>query len=243
MSNGDTGYDRTLEILLAYITEQLARLKQQVTELETARQALQTTLELKPRISEMIKAQVDMQPLTKEDAKNPKRVILKTIGVRNNRWLIVQSAIKLMTEAGVLSEDPTSASAEVYTILGQNAKEFVKVAPGIYWVTDDHETASPIRRSRAKTGLVAKVEPLMASHPDWKTKELCEQMQRDGWDFGDKNPIFSVGMAYANIIKRRNKVLGQPLGGAGQPATRAMRINPPTRHMGIVRSESRPNHS
>lgn len=229
MSNGGTDSDKPLEILLAYVREKLAGLKQQVAELEAAQHALQATLEYRPRIVEMIKVEAGTQRLSKEDANNPKRAILKMIGRRNNGWLVVQSAIQSMTDAGLLSEDPASASAEVYTILGQNVKEFIKVEPGIYRVTEDHEPAKPSRRSRAKTGLVAKVERLMASHPDWTTKEFCEQVTREGWDFGDKKPIFSVGMAYANIIKRRNKTLRQvplPMMGADQSPARRTHLVP-----------------
>lgn len=52
----------------------------------------------------------------------------------------------------------------------------------------------------------------MSEHPNWKASDLREELQQQAWDFGGKNPLSSVNMAYANYVKRhRKKPSQQPL--------------------------------
>lgn len=203
MNNGNGNHSNLHEILLAYIKRRKAKLKQELVELEAAEKAIETTLAYESHALERIKSEPDMRPLLPDEIRDKsQRAILHLIARRNDGWLVVQSAIKLMIDAGILTED--TASAQVYTLLRQNRDEFTQVKPGIYYLSDtQRQITEPLQKAETRIRLVDKVASLRAEHPTWKPKDVCKELLRNGWNFGDKRPIFSVTMAYAYLAKRK----------------------------------------
>lgn len=199
MNNGNANYEKLYEILLADIEKRQAKAKQELVELEAAKKAIATTSDYVRRI----RSEPDMRPLPAEAVHDKsQRVILHLIAKRNNGWLIVQSAIKLMIDAGILTED--TASAQVYTLLRQNKDEFMQVMPGIYYLSDtERQITESLQKTETRIRLVDKVASLRIEHPTWTPKEVCKELVRSGWDFGNKKPIFCVTMAYAYLAKRK----------------------------------------
>lgn len=203
MSNGNGDFAKLYEILLVDIRRRRAKLKQQLMELDEAEKAMEITYKYESRAFETIEKETNMQPLLSDDIQGKsKREVLHLIARRNNGWLIAQLGIQLMMQAGLLSED--SGSAEVYTLLGQNKDEFIRVKPGIYYLSDfEREITELLQKAETRVRLVDKVAILRAEHPTWKAKNVCQELLHSGWDFGNKTPIFAVTMSFAYLAKRK----------------------------------------
>lgn len=203
MNNGNGNHSNLHEILLAHIRRRKAKLKQELVELEAAEKAIETTLAYESHALDRIKSELDMRPLLPDETQDKsQRAILHLIARRNDGWLFVQSAIKLMIDAGILTED--TASAQVYTLLRQNRDEFTQVKPGIYYLSDtERQITESLQKTETRIRLVDKVASLRIEHPTWTPKEVCKELVRSEWDFGNKKPIFCVTMAYAYLAKRK----------------------------------------
>lgn len=220
MANGDSKFlhDAMWEHLksrIADLQRQDENIRVELSVLRELDKSFEKVAGFAQNVIEMAKRETNDQPLSKDDINNKsQREILRFIAERNHGWLVVQPAIKLMVAAGILSDE--SGSAQVYTVLKQNDDEFMQVSPGIYRlkvpIQEDVLQSQRVkpraikgRRDYQKSGLADKVDVLLQEHPDWKSKQLLQELQRQNWDFGNKTPIFSVVMAYANIMKRRRR--------------------------------------
>lgn len=207
MTNGDINYRELREALLADIGQEKAELKQRLEELEKAEQVIHANSDYERQALERTRTGMNMTPLSVEEIRDKsQRAILRLIAEHNRGWLIVAPAIKLMINARVLTED--TGSSQAYTILRQNKDEFVQVAPGIYRLSDG-KPAKDLPKREGKTGLVEAVARLRAEHPEWTPGDVCNELLRLGWNFGNKKPIFSVAMAYANIARNKKRTMRQ----------------------------------
>ena len=176
------------------------RLEKELADLEVVEQALRAADEYESAAAERIKEQWGKRSLEPEDVRDKtQREILIMLAGWNRNWLAVQHAIRLMTEAGVFPE-PTNASAQIYTFLSKS-KDFEPVTPGLYRLVAPTETKKP-SSPQARSGLVDEVAAILKDHPSWDRATVVAELERRGWGFDGKKPIFSVAIAFANLARR-----------------------------------------
>ncbi|TRZ92773.1 MAG: hypothetical protein D4R82_06425 [Dehalococcoidia bacterium] len=144
----------------------------------------------------------------------------------NSDGLIIgKETSRALTEIGYFS-DRNSADGAVYTALGKSP--FQKLDKGIYFIpTDSPEwkrlrgTNGKILDARAiaqlglkeqhKTKLMDKVESILAENPSWNRKQVSKELQKQGWDFGGKNPNLVVSGVFMKRAKDQKQISNQTL--------------------------------
>jgi len=142
-----------------------------------------------------------------------------------NGKIIGKEASKTLVELGYFS-DRNSADGAVYTALGKSP--FRKLDKGIYFIPADSPewkrlkgTNGRILDARAiaqlgykeqhKTKLMDKVESILAENPSWNRKQVSKELQKQGWDFGGKNPNLVVSGVFMKRAKDQKQTSNQTL--------------------------------
>jgi hypothetical protein len=200
-------YDsRLFDALKEDLQRRVESLRNELAKAEEERHTIESAMEYASVTLERVRQVAARLTLSSEDiGARSQREILRLLAERNGGWLVVSQAIRTMIAAGIYSSD-TNASAQVYTLLNPKQSEFVQIVPGVYRLNAEPIEAEPERSSeQSASGLVERVGAILAEHPDWSRKETTAALIRDGWDFDGKSPIFSVSMAYSNLVKREKR--------------------------------------
>ena len=56
-----------------------------------------------------------------------------------------------------------------------------------------------------------KVESILAENPSWNRKKVSKELQKQGWDFGGKNPNFVVSGVFMKRAKDQKQTSNQTL--------------------------------
>lgn len=129
--------------------------------------------------------------------------------------IIGKEASKTLVELGYFT-NRDSADGAVYTTLGK--PPFQKLDRGIYFIPTDssewkrlkgtngeilnaHTIARLGLKEQHKTKLMDKVESILAENPTWNRKQVSKELQKQGWDFGGKNPNLVVNGIFMKISK------------------------------------------
>ncbi len=112
-----------------------------------------------------------------------------------------------LVQAGMFPNSQ-KASEGVYSTLGRNANSFEKIGKGRYMVKPGAARV-PAEPVKAKAGIAPgahglrdKVAEIRAAHPTWTREQTAAELERQGWDFGGKKPVFAVGACYANMSQK-----------------------------------------
>ena len=122
--------------------------------------------------------------------------------------------------------DRRSSDGAVYTVLGR--PPFQKLDRGVYLIPANSPEWKHLRgtngnkfdaraiarlslKGRPKTGLVGKVKRMLIDYPSMDRKQVTKELQRQGWDFGGKNPISAVCAAFMRRAKDQKRALNQTL--------------------------------
>lgn len=118
--------------------------------------------------------------------------------------------------------DRKSADGGIYTILGR--PPFQKLDRGVYLIPKNSPEWNRLRRingktldiralaqlglkEQHKTGLVDKIKSMLIEYPNMNIKQATKELQRQGWDFGGKNPISAVSAAFMRRAKDQKRTL------------------------------------
>ena len=178
------------------------------------RKRVNPTAGYEQRTLDTIREEYNTRPLTQEEIHGrSQRSMLHVIAERNNAWIVVQPAIRMMIEAGILTED--SASAQVYTLL-RNDAEFQYVAPGIYRsrgeASEDESAASEVQTETNSVRLSDRVVSILREHPIWDRKRVHRELTKQGFTFGQSAVNFAYNHAEKLLAsqKRSQEVLHLP---------------------------------
>lgn len=142
--------------------------------------------------------------------------------------IVGREASKTLVEIGYFT-DRNSADGAVYTALGKSP--FQKLDKGIYLIPTDSPEWERLRgtngkilvpravvqighKEQHKTKLMDKVESILAENPSWNRRQVSKELQKQGWDFGGKNPnlvVSGVFMKRAQDQKQTSNQTLQPL--------------------------------
>ncbi len=135
-----------------------------------------------------------------------------------NGKIVGKEATKSLVELGYFS-NRNSADGAVYTALGKSP--FHRLDKGIYSVSinspewkrlktngrilDARVLAQLGLKGKHRTGLVGKVTSMLVEYPNMNIKQVTKELQRQGWDFGGKNPISAVSAAFMRRRKDQKR--------------------------------------
>lgn len=136
-----------------------------------------------------------------------------------------KDASRTLVDVGYFS-DRNAADGAIYTALGKSP--FQKFDKGIYTIPTDspewnrlrgtngnkfdaHAIARLSLKERPKTGLLGKVKRMLIEHPHMNIKQVTKELERQGWDFGGKNPISAVSAAFMRRRKDQKQAVNQTL--------------------------------
>jgi len=213
MTTPENDYTSADDAVLDDIRVRKERIQQELAEIECAENAYATWKAYVPKAIERVRQNAVALSLSQDDVRGQtQRSILYLLADRNDGWLVVDQAIRAMTEARVFTAD-TNASAQVYTLLGQKQgirPPFDRIHPGLYRCrplayVEPSQVLEERPQATKRPGLTQKVATVLAEHPSWTRRQTADELVREGWDFHEKQPIFAVGMAYAGIAKQHKR--------------------------------------
>ena len=187
------------QLLIDDLILQIDEAKDQLDLLKERLRALETAAAYHREAPQIITAQWQGRVHSDQVANRSQREILSLLAKRNRGWIVASRAILAMTNAGIYPS-ADEASPQVYTLL--RSSEFEKVFPGIYRF-NENALANPSTESAGPVSLTERIQEFQQKHPDWDATRILAELQREGWDFGDKKPMSSVTMGIANLAKRR----------------------------------------
>lgn len=214
---GITDFEREVGLLLKEIEaecEKLEAREQQVKEaLESAyqkRDTLQGALAVYRDHYRLPTSQVLVDEVLRQKlvGKTIKEMIL-TVALESQPPIFrVVDMNRKLVQAGMF-KDEVAARDSVYSTLGRNTKTFIKLSKGQYMVNPERVVVAQVsfadqqgNGNQGEDSLRKRVVAILRDHPDWSRRQTVEELQKQGWNFGGKKPIFAVGMCYASIKKQ-----------------------------------------
>lgn len=216
-----TDFEREILMILTEVDAECQRLELRVqrveNELETARHKRATLQDALDIYREHYKLPVPERPIDhamreKLGGMTVKEMMVALVQESEQNLFRVVDLNRKLVQSGMF-KDEVAAGLSVYSTLGRNRKTFVKVARGQYMLNPTLPDAGPARTrgtiKQPTSGLVEKVAEILEEHPSWERKQTTDELVRQGWDFGGKQPTFAVSAAYmrlAKLEKDRKKV-------------------------------------
>lgn len=222
---GMTDFEREILMLLTEVDAECERLERRIQQTKDTLGAVRDKRVILQRALNIYRERyqlpateeiVDSSLADKLRGKTIKQMILAVALESQPPIFRVVDMNRKLVQAGMF-KDEVGARDSVYSTLGRNTKTFIKLSKGQYMVNPEQTITAQasfedrqVKQSQNGDSLRERVIVILRDHPDWSRQQTVEELQKQGWDFGEKKPIFAVGMCYASI-KRLSDTKAEPV--------------------------------